>query len=93
VDQYQWRRRVDHSSGLRLRTMDDILGHMFRRHRSDPDPTTVLAFRTRLEAIALTARSETNEFDPRRLRGRLARPTSVGLRDRLGRAALAAPRA
>jgi hypothetical protein len=53
----------------------------------------MLAFRDRLEAIALTARSETNDFDPRRLRGRLARPTTIGLRDRLGRTTLAAPRA
>jgi hypothetical protein len=78
---------------LRPRTTHHILRDVVRRHRSDPDPTTVSAFRERLEAIALTARSETNDFDPRRLRGRLAHPMPIGLFDRLGRSTLAAPRA
>jgi hypothetical protein len=65
---------------------------MFRRHRSDPDQTTALAFRARLDMIARTSRSESIDFDPRRLRGRLARPATVGFVERLGRSTLAAPR-
>jgi hypothetical protein len=78
---------------LRLRALNYTVGDMFRRHRSDPDQTTIRAFRDRPETLALTARIETKEYDPRPFRGRLAGTTMVGLRDRLGRRALAAPRA
>jgi hypothetical protein len=65
---------------------------MFRRHRSDPDPTTLATLRTRLDSIALARSADTAAFDPRAVRGRLAASASVGLRDRLGRPGLATPR-
>jgi hypothetical protein len=65
---------------------------MFRRHRTDPDPTVAATLRSRLDSIALTTRADTAAFDPRLVRGRLAGSASVGLRDRLGRPTLASPR-
>ena len=77
---------------MRLRNVRVTLADMFRRHRSDPDPTIAATLRTRLDSIALTTRADTAAFDPRMVRGRLAGSASVGLRDRLGRPALATPR-
>jgi hypothetical protein len=68
------------------------LPDMFRSHRSDPDPTIVATLRTRLDSIALTTRADATAFDSRLVRGRLAASSSAGLRDRLGRPALSAPR-
>jgi len=65
---------------------------MFRRHRTDPDPTVAAAFRSRLDSMALTARADAAAFDQRVVRGRLAGSASVGLRDRLGRPAPSNPR-
>jgi hypothetical protein len=65
---------------------------MFKRHRSDPDPTVVTALRDRLDSIALTARAESAAFDTGLVRGRLAGSATVGLRDRLGRQTLSTPR-
>jgi hypothetical protein len=72
--------------------MGGSLPDMFNRHRNDPDPTVIATVRSRLESIALTTRADTAAFDARLVRGRLAASASVGLRDRLGRAALAGPR-
>jgi hypothetical protein len=65
---------------------------MFRRHRSDPDPSVAATLRSRLESVAVTTRADAAGFDPRHVRGRLAGSSSVGLRDRLGRPALSTPR-
>jgi hypothetical protein len=65
---------------------------MFRRHRTDPDPTIAATMRSRLDSIAVTTRAESAAFDPRLVRGRLAGSGSIGLRDRLGGRALATPR-
>jgi hypothetical protein len=71
--------------------MQGTLPDMFRRHRTNPDPTAAAAMRSRLDAIAMTS-GGTAAFDPRLVRGRLASSTAVGLRDRLGRTALSTPR-
>jgi hypothetical protein len=68
------------------------LADMFRRHRSDPDPTIAATLRSRLDSIALTTRADAPAFDPRLVRGRLAGSASAGLRDRLGRPALSSSR-
>jgi hypothetical protein len=56
---------------------------MFRRHRSDPDPTIAASFSDRLEAIARLPRATGAYVDERPLRARLAASTAVGLRTRL----------
>jgi hypothetical protein len=72
--------------------MQGTLPHMFKRHRSDPDPTVVPAMRDRLDSIVSTARAESAAFDAGMVRGRLAGSATVGLRDRLGRQTLSTTR-
>jgi hypothetical protein len=68
--------------------MRGTVADMFRRHRSDPDPSFMATVRTRLDSLAVTTRADTATYDARLVRGRLAASASVGLRDRLGRPAL-----
>jgi hypothetical protein len=73
--------------------MDDILADMFRRHRSDPEPTTTSVLRDRLNSVESAALVESRALDARLVRGRLTGSATIGLRDRLARQTLSAPRA
>jgi hypothetical protein len=77
---------------LRVRTIDHILGDMFSRHRSHPDLTTPTPFRDRLSTVATSTRADSQTFNAAMVRGRLAGSATVGLRDRLARQPVVAPR-
>jgi hypothetical protein len=72
--------------------MDGTFPDMFRRHRSDPDPTIAASFSDRLEAIARLPRATGAHVDERPMRARLAASTAVGLRTRLSQPVAASTR-
>ncbi|HXI80063.1 MAG TPA: hypothetical protein VNM34_04515 [Verrucomicrobiae bacterium] len=77
-----------HLDGLRRRTGRRTFPDMFGRHRTDLDRDLVAivdAFHDRLAGSLVTQRTDPPRVDPLNLRGRLATPASVGLRERLAR--------
>jgi len=65
---------------------------MFSRHRTHPERTAGAPARDDRHAVAVLDRTEARTFDAAAVRARLTASTSAGLRDRLGRSALATSR-
>jgi hypothetical protein len=65
---------------------------MFNRHRTHPERTAGAPARDDRHAVAVLDRTEARSFDAAAVRARLSASTSVGLRDRIGRSALATSR-
>ena len=68
------------------------LPDMFSRHRTHPERTAGAPARDDRHAVAVLDRTETRSIDAGAVRARLTASTSVGLRDRIGRSALATSR-
>jgi hypothetical protein len=88
VTRTEVRGRLVQLDGLHRRTARRTFPDMFGRHRTDLDRdlmTVVDTFHERLAGSLVTQRTEPTRVDPLNLRGRLATPASVGLRERLAR--------